>query len=59
MIYSLKQGVCDPGQEPADGSQVDSHSVGLRPESLVYDFLKTDLFLDLTKRPSLLREQVG
>jgi predicted AAA+ superfamily ATPase len=28
------------------------------PGSRVYDFLKTELFLDLTKRPSLLREQL-
>jgi predicted AAA+ superfamily ATPase len=28
------------------------------PDSLYYDFLKTDLFLDLSKRPSLLREQI-
>ncbi len=28
------------------------------PQSLVYDFLKTDLFLALTKNPALLREQV-
>ncbi len=28
------------------------------PQSLVYDFLKTDLTLELAKRPSLLREQV-
>lgn len=28
------------------------------PQSLVYDFLKTDLTLELVKRPSLLREQV-
>ena len=28
------------------------------PDSLVYDFLKTDLFLEFSKKPSLLREQV-
>lgn len=28
------------------------------PQSLVYDFLKTDLALEFSKRPSLLREQV-
>lgn len=28
------------------------------PKSLVYDFLKTDLFFTLTKNPSLLREQI-
>jgi predicted AAA+ superfamily ATPase len=28
------------------------------PKSLTYDFLKTDLFLDMTRRPALLREQV-
>ncbi len=28
------------------------------PQSLVYDFLKTDLFLDLTRNPALLREQI-
>jgi predicted AAA+ superfamily ATPase len=28
------------------------------PDSLTYDFLKTDLFLELVKRPSLLREQL-
>ncbi|MDP2646216.1 MAG: AAA family ATPase [Desulfobacterales bacterium] len=28
------------------------------PGSLVYDFLKTDLFLEFNKRPSLLREQL-
>lgn len=28
------------------------------PQSLVYDFLKTDLALELAKRPALLREQV-
>lgn len=28
------------------------------PDSLVYDFLKTDLFLDMAKRPSLLRERI-
>jgi len=28
------------------------------PDSLVYDFLKTDLFLEFSKRPSLLREQI-
>ncbi len=28
------------------------------PDSLVYDFLKTEVMLDLTKRPSLLREQL-
>jgi len=28
------------------------------PESLVYDFLKTDLFIELTKQPSLFREQI-
>ena len=28
------------------------------PESIHYDFLKTDLVLELSKRPSLLREQL-
>jgi predicted AAA+ superfamily ATPase len=28
------------------------------PHSLVYDFLKTDLFFELTKNPGLLREQL-
>ncbi len=28
------------------------------PHSLVYDFLKTDVFFEFTKRPSLLREQL-
>lgn len=28
------------------------------PRSLVYDFLKTDLFLEFSKRPALLREQL-
>lgn len=28
------------------------------PDSLRYDFLKTDLFLEFTKKPSLLREQL-
>lgn len=28
------------------------------PDSLVYDFLKTDLMLELSKRPALLREQL-
>ena len=28
------------------------------PQSLVYDFLKTDLFLEFSKNPSLLREQL-
>ena len=28
------------------------------PQSVVYDFLKTDLFLDYSKRPSLLRERL-
>ena len=28
------------------------------PDSFVYDFLKTDLFLEFSKKPSLLREQV-
>jgi predicted AAA+ superfamily ATPase len=28
------------------------------PDSFVYDFLKTDLFLEFSKRPSLLREQI-
>jgi len=28
------------------------------PNSLVYDFLKTDLFLEFSKRPALLREQL-
>lgn len=28
------------------------------PNSLVFDFLKTDLFLDFAKRPALLREQL-
>jgi uncharacterized protein len=28
------------------------------PRSLVYDFLKTDLFIELSKNPSLLREQL-
>ena len=26
------------------------------PNSIVYDFLKTDLFLEISKNPSLLRE---
>ena len=30
----------------------------LFPDSLVYDFLKTDLFLEFSKKPSLLREQL-
>ena len=30
----------------------------LFPDSLVYDFLKTDLFLEFSKNPSLLREQL-
>jgi predicted AAA+ superfamily ATPase len=30
----------------------------LFPGSLVYDFLKTDLFLEFSKKPSLLREQL-
>ncbi|MBL7127618.1 MAG: ATP-binding protein [Ignavibacteria bacterium] len=29
------------------------------PESIVYDFLKTDLFLEFSKNPSLLREQLS
>ncbi|MCK4762393.1 MAG: ATP-binding protein [Candidatus Aminicenantes bacterium] len=29
------------------------------PKSLVYDFLKTDLYLDILKNPSLLREQLS
>ena len=28
------------------------------PKSLVYDFLKTDLFIELTKQPSLFGEQI-
>lgn len=28
------------------------------PDSIVYDFLKTDLFLEMSKNPSLLREQL-
>ena len=28
------------------------------PNSLVYDFLKTDLMLDFNRRPALLREQL-
>ena len=28
------------------------------PQSLIYDFLKTDITLEFTKRPSLLREQI-
>jgi uncharacterized protein len=28
------------------------------PESLVFDFLKTDLFIDMAKNPALLREQL-
>ncbi len=28
------------------------------PKSLLYDFLKTDLFIELSKQPSLLREQI-
>lgn len=28
------------------------------PESIVYDFLKTDLFIELSKQPSLFREQI-
>ena len=28
------------------------------PDSVVYDFLKTDLFLEMSKKPSLLREQL-
>ena len=28
------------------------------PNSLVYDFLKTDLFLEFSRNPSLLREQL-
>lgn len=28
------------------------------PESIYYDFLKTDVALELTKRPALLREQL-
>ncbi len=28
------------------------------PDSLVYDFLKTDLFVEFSKNPSLLREQI-
>jgi hypothetical protein len=28
------------------------------PHSLVHDFLKTDLFLEYSKRPSLLRERL-
>ncbi len=28
------------------------------PKSIVYDFLKTDLFLEIAKRPSLLRERL-
>ncbi|MCK5784479.1 MAG: ATP-binding protein, partial [Desulfobacterales bacterium] len=29
------------------------------PGSIYYDFLKTDLFLDFSKRPALLREQLA
>lgn len=28
------------------------------PKSIIYDFLKTDLFLEMSKRPALLREQL-
>jgi predicted AAA+ superfamily ATPase len=28
------------------------------PDSLIYDFLKTDLFIEFSKKPSLLREQL-
>jgi len=28
------------------------------PESIIYDFLETDLYLDFSKKPSLLREQL-
>lgn len=28
------------------------------PKSLVYDFLRTDIFIELTKTPSILREQL-
>ena len=28
------------------------------PNSLVYDFLRTDLFLEFSKKPSLMREQI-
>src|SRR3989338_10737695 len=28
------------------------------PDSIVYDFLKTDLFLEISKNPSLLRERL-
>lgn len=28
------------------------------PDSIVYDFLKTDLFIDMSKNPALLREQL-
>ncbi len=28
------------------------------PQSLVFDFLKTDLFMEFSKRPALLREQL-
>ena len=28
------------------------------PDSIVYDFLRTDLFLEFSKKPSLLREQI-
>ncbi len=28
------------------------------PDSIVYDLLQTDLFLEFTKRPSLMREQL-
>ena len=31
---------------------------GRYPRSIVYDFLDTDLFLELSKRPALLREQL-
>ncbi|NQU05593.1 MAG: ATP-binding protein [Calditrichaeota bacterium] len=31
---------------------------GRFPDSLIYDFLKTDLFLEFSKKPSLLREQL-
>jgi len=28
------------------------------PQSIVYDFLKTDLLLEMTRRPAMLREQL-
>lgn len=31
---------------------------GRFPDSIIYDFLKTDLFLEISKNPSLLRERL-